>query len=138
MEQCWPLPGKHFRRANIAILWPSCSRCINLRHVRETELRSCLRVHQWWEKRLGRMWEAKFEGLDVEPEPVKGCQSCWFRKCGRSERYRKVVEKRRRSPHAEVMAGKSQTSQIVLRGVLKKGLPAFVLQPEFEEGTAFA
>lgn len=44
----------------------------------------------------------------------------------------------RRSPHTEVMTGKSQTRQITLRDLGEEGFAAFVFEPKFQKGAAVA
>lgn len=49
-----------------------------------------------------------------------------------------MFEQRRRSPHAKIMTGKSQTGQILLRYMGEKSVSAFVVEPELEKDSAIA
>lgn len=48
------------------------------------------------------------------------------------------LEERRRSPHAEVVARKSEVGEVGFVDMVKKALATFILEPELEEGAAVA
>lgn len=101
--------------------------------VRKIEFVPGLRMYQRWKESVDRVWSGERQVFDVRSQSIQGGESGRSSESACFEFDVQLFEQRGRGPHAEIMADKSQTGQILLRQARNEVFTASISQPETEK-----